>query len=267
MTVGAAGASVLEYEVKDEIAFVRLNRPDARNAMNSALGLALLDTATTIANDDSLRAVLITGNGPTFSVGGDIAEFVDGMDNLADKLTRMALLLHDALRLLMRVDAPIVTAVHGACAGGGLGLLYPADISLAASGTKFATGYGRIGLSADAGNSWFLPKLVGMRRASEMLFEDRVIDADTAADWGLINRVVPAASLADAAEAVVRKLAAGPTRGYAEMRRLLHNSWITPVDHALSEEIAALRRIGRTSDAAGAVQSFLAKRPPLFTGK
>lgn len=258
---------MIAYDVEDGIGFVRLDRPEARNAMNKDMGVALLEVATTIANDDSLRAVLITGNGPVFSVGGDIGAFADGAANLPDILTRMALLMHDAIRILTRIDAPIVTAVHGACAGGSLGLLYPADITLAAAGTKFATGFGRIGITADSGNTWYLPKFIGIRRAAEMLFEDRVIDADTAADWGLINRVVPAEQLATEAEAVVRKLAAGATRSYGEMRRLLHNSWTTTVDQALSEETAALRRVGRTADAPAAIDSFLAKRPPTFTGK
>ncbi|NNH70461.1 enoyl-CoA hydratase [Nocardia uniformis] len=258
---------MIAYDVEDGIGFVRLDRPQARNAMNKDMGAALLEVATTIADDDSLRAVLITGNGPVFSVGGDIGAFADGVADLPDTLTRMALLMHDAIRILVRIDAPIVTAVHGACAGGALGLLYPADITLAAAGTKFATGFGRIGITADSGNTWYLPKFIGIRRAAEMLFEDRVIDADTAADWGLINRVVPAEHLRTEAEAVVRKLAAGATRSYGEMRRLLHNSWTTTVDQALSEETAALRRIARTADAPAAIDSFLGKQSPTFTGK
>jgi 2-(1,2-epoxy-1,2-dihydrophenyl)acetyl-CoA isomerase len=223
--------------------------------------------ATRIANDDSLRAVLITGNGPVFSVGGDVGAFSAGATDLPDTLTRMAQPMHEAIRLLARVSVPIVTAVHGACAGGALGFLYPADITIAAAGTKFATGFGRIGIIADSGNTWYLPKFIGIRHAAEMLFEDRVIDADTAADWGLITRVVAAEQLAGEAEATVRKLAAGATRGYGEMRRLLHNSWTTTLDHALSEETAALRRIAHTADATGAIDSFLAKRQPAFTGK
>jgi 2-(1,2-epoxy-1,2-dihydrophenyl)acetyl-CoA isomerase len=258
---------LIAYEVVDDIAYVRLDRPEVRNALDMQMGEHLLEVAIRIANDDSLRAVLITGNGPVFSVGGDIGAFSEGAADLPDLLSRMALLMHEAIRLLARVSVPIVTAVHGACAGGALGLLYPADVTIAAAGTKFATGFGRIGITADSGNTWYLPKFIGIRRASEMLFEDRVIDADTAADWGLITRVVPADQVATEAEATVRKLAAGATRGYGEMRRLLHNSWTTTLDHALSEETAALRRIAHTADACGAIESFLAKRQPAFTGK
>jgi 2-(1,2-epoxy-1,2-dihydrophenyl)acetyl-CoA isomerase len=258
---------LIVYEVADGIAHVRLNRPEARNAFDMRACEQMLEVATRIAADDGLRAVLITGAGPVFSVGGDIAAFSEGAADLPDLLSRMALLMHEAFRLLARVNVPIVTAVHGACAGGALGLLYPADVTIAAAGTKFAAGFGRLGITADSGNTWYLPKFIGIRHAAEMLFEDRTIDADTAADWGLITRVVPAEQLAAEAEATVRKLAAGATRVYGEMRRLLHNSWTTSVDHALSEEVEALRRIAHTADATGAIDSFLAKRQPVFTGK
>lgn len=258
---------MIGYEVVDDIAYVRLDRPESRNALDKAMGEALLEAATRIANDGSLRAVSITGSGPVFCVGGDINAFSEGVAELPDTVTRMALLMHETLRLLARATMPIVTAVHGACAGGGLGLLYPADITIAAADTKFATGFGRIGITADSGNTWYLPKFVGIRRAAEMLFEDRVIDADTARDWGLITRVVPADRLAAEAEAAVRRLAAGATHSYGEMRRLLHSSWTTGLDHALSEETEALRRVARTADAAAAIESFRAKRQPTFTGK
>lgn len=258
---------MIVYQVVDQIAYVRLERTEARNALDQAMGEALLELATRISNDNGLRAVLITGAGPVFSVGGDISAFSDGAEDLPDTLTRMAIPMHEAIRLLARVRVPIVTAVHGACAGGALGFLYPADITIAAAGTKFATGFGRIGLTADSGNTWYLPKFIGIRRATEMLFEDRVIDAATAAEWGLINRVVPADKLESEAEATVRRLAAGATRGFGEMRRLLHNSWTTALDHALSEEAEALRRVAHTSDARGAIESFLAKQQPTFIGK
>ncbi|MFE6926108.1 enoyl-CoA hydratase/isomerase family protein [Nocardia sp. NPDC057663] len=258
---------MIGYKVVDSIAYVTLDRPASRNAFDKSMGAAFLEVATRIANDDGLRAVLITGNGPVFSVGGDIGAFSEGAQDLPDTLTRMALLMHEGIRLLARVNVPVVTAVQGACAGGALACLYAADITIAATGTKFATGFGRIGISADSGNTWYLPKFIGIRRASEMLFEDRVIDADTAAEWGLINRVVAPELVEAEAEKTVRRLAAGATRGYGEMRRLLHRSWTTTLDHALSEETVALRHVARTDDARGAIESFLNKQHPTFTGK
>jgi 2-(1,2-epoxy-1,2-dihydrophenyl)acetyl-CoA isomerase len=160
-----------------------------------------------------------------------------------------------------------VVAVHGSVAGGGLGLLYSADIALAAEGTKFATGFTKLGLSGDGGNSWFLPRLVGPRRAAEFYLEHRVLDAAEAADWGLVTRVVPADELQDQALDVVRKLAQGPTRAYGEIRRLLRDSWTATLPEQLAAETEAISRTGATGDASGAVSSFLARTTPIFQGE
>lgn len=263
-----ANGPVVEYDVKDDIAYIRLNRPHIGNAMNQEYGDVILEIATVVANHPGLRALLITGNGPTFSVGGDITAFNEATpDEMADMLTRMAIPYHEALRLFSRLDIPIVTAVHGACAGGGLGLLYIADIVIAAEGTKFATGFGKIGISGDCGTSWFLPRLIGLRRATEMYLEDRVILAATAAEWGLVNRVVTPEALAEEAENTVRRLAAGPTRAFGEIRRLLRESDRSTLAEQLSAETDALRRTGASADAPAAIASFLAKRRPTFAGK
>ncbi len=259
---------VVECDIKDDIAFIRLNRPHVGNAMNQEYADRILEIATVCANESRLRGVLITGNGRVFSVGGDISAFNSATaEELPDKLTRMAIPYHEALRTFSRLDVPIVTAVHGACAGGGMGLLYPADVALAAEGTKFATGFGLIGIPGDAGNSWYLPRLIGVRRAAEMYFENRVIYADTAAEWGLITRVVATDSLFDDAETVVRKLAAGPTKCYGAMRQLLRDSWANTVSEQFCAETDALRRISATADAPAAIASFMNKRQPVFEGK
>jgi len=138
-------------------------------------------------------------------------------------------------------------------------------LSLAES-TKFATGFGVIGLPGDGGNSWFLPKLIGMRRAAEMYLENRVIDGATAAEWGLVTRMVADDALLDEADAVVRKLAAGPTKCYGAMRQLLRDSWTNTVAEQLSAESDALRRIAATADAPAAIASFIAKRQPTYEG-
>ncbi|WP_067540499.1 enoyl-CoA hydratase-related protein [Nocardia crassostreae] len=149
----------------------------------------------------------------------------------------------------------------------GLGLLYIADIAIAAEGTKFATGFGKIGISGDCGTSWFLPRLIGVRRATEMYLEDRVILADTAAEWGLVNRVVAAEALAEEAETTARRLAAGPTRAYGAIRRLLRESGNSTLAEQLAAATDALRYTAATADAPAAVASFLAKRRPTFEGK
>lgn len=258
----------LSCTVTDGLGVLHLDRPDARNALNPALCDELHEVALRLADRTDLRALLITGSGPVFTVGGDITVFGQAEDGqLPELLRRMTSAYHETLRILSRLDAPVVTAVHGAVAGGGLGLLHVADIAFAAEGTKFSTGFTGLGLSGDGGNSWFLPRLVGPRRAAELYFEQRVLTAREAADWGLVSHVVPAGELGERALATARRLAAGPTRAYGEIRRLLRDSWRTTLSEALTAETDALARTAATSDAQRAVSAFLTKSTPEFQGR
>jgi 2-(1,2-epoxy-1,2-dihydrophenyl)acetyl-CoA isomerase len=179
----------------------------------------------------------------------------------------MVSLYHRALDLFRRLDAPLVCAVRGGVAGGGLGLAYCADIVLAADDARFTLGFGGLGLSGDGGSSWFLPRLVGPRRAAELYFEQRVLTASEAVEWGIASRVVPAASLHSEAIAVARRLADGPTRAYAEIRGLLRGSADASLTDQLAAEQAALMRTAGTPDAAEGITAFGAKRTPRFRGR
>lgn len=259
---------VLDYTVNNGVARIALDRTAARNAMNQDVADELYDVAQRVSHDPTVRAVLFVGNGKVFSVGGDIEVFASTpADELPETLARMAGRYHDALRTFARLDVPIVAAVHGAVAGGALGLIYTSDIVLAAEGTKFATGFAAIGLSGDGGNSWFLPRLVGTRRAAELYFEDRVLDAREAADWGLVTRVVPGADLSDHADSVARRLASGPTKAYGAMRQLFWQSSTTSLADQLADEAAAVGLVAATTDVVNAVASFINKQQPTFEGK
>lgn len=261
-------SKAVEMAVVDGLATVTLNRPDAKNAMNQDLADELYEIAQRIAHDSAVRAVLLTGNGKVFSVGGDINVFASTpAEEVPEVLGRMAGRYHDALRQFSRLQIPVVAAVHGAVAGGALGLIYVSDIVLAAEGTKFATGFGQIGLAGDGGNSWFLPRLVGARRAAELYFEDRVLNAQEAEDWGLITRVVLASELGEQGAAVARKLATGPTVAYGAMRALFQQSSTTTLAQQLADEAAAVGRVGSSRDAQRAFTSFIAREQPTFEGK
>jgi 2-(1,2-epoxy-1,2-dihydrophenyl)acetyl-CoA isomerase len=257
----------VEYSFQDGLATVRLNRPEARNALNQKMADELLNVAIRLAELDDLRAVLITGNGPTFTVGGDIEVFAEeSQTDLPELLRRMTIPYHAALSILAELKAPIVCAVRGAAAGGGLGLVYCADIVLAAHSAKFASGFTALGLSGDGGNSWFLPRLVGPRRAAEFYFEGRVLSAEEAREWGIVSRLVPDDSLEQEAHDVALRLAAGPTSAFSEIRRLLKGSWEATLPEQLFKETAALARTSKTEDAAGAISSFINKQRPTFRG-
>ena len=265
---GDAELQTIEYSVTDAVATVCLNRPDARNAIDMRVAEETLAVARRIATDDSIRAVLICGNGPALTVGGDIDYFLARSgEHFGALFERMTTPFHEAFRVLSRVEAPIVTAAHGAVAGGGLGFVYAADLVIAAEDTKFVTAFAALGLSGDGGGTWHLPRLIGPRRAAEAYLRNRPIDAVEALEWGLINEIVPVDKLRSRAEAVARELASGPTRGFAKMRALLRDTWRNDLSTQLQAETEALRETGDTADAARAITDFAARRSTEFTGR
>jgi 2-(1,2-epoxy-1,2-dihydrophenyl)acetyl-CoA isomerase len=263
-----AQLQTIDYAVTDAVATVCLNRPDVRNAIDMRVAEESLEVAHRIAADDSIRAVLICGNGPALCVGGDIGYFRSRSDEKFGALfARMTTPFHEAFRILSRIDAPIVTAAHGAVAGGGLGYVYAADLVIAAEGTKFVTAFAALGLSGDGGGTWHLPRLIGARRAAEAYLRNRPIEAAEALCWGLVNEIVPADELRSRAASVARELAAGPTRGLAGMRALLRETWHNDLSTQLHAETEALRHTGDTADAAAAITAFGTRRRPEFTGE
>jgi 2-(1,2-epoxy-1,2-dihydrophenyl)acetyl-CoA isomerase len=265
---GGAELKTIDYAVTDAVATVCLNRPDVRNAIDMEMAEETLDVARRIAADDSIRAVLICGNGSALTVGGDIDYFLARSgERFGTLFAQMITPFHEAFRVLSRVDAPIVTAAHGAVAGGGLGFVYAADLVIAAEDTKFVTAFAALGLSGDGGGTWHLPRLIGPRRAAEAYLRNRPIDAPEALQWGLINEIVPAEKLRSRAEAVAQELATGPTQGFARMRALLRDSWRNDLSTQLQAEIEAIRLTGDTADAARAIADFAAKRRSEFAGR
>ncbi len=268
-TDGAASRlSTLEFRVHDTLATITLNRPEAHNAIDARVASELYEVAKRCANDATIRCVLLQGRGKSFTVGGDLPFLSNAKSGeLPGLLRSMTGPFHDALRTFARLRVPIVASVQGAAAGGGLGLMHCADIVLAADNTKIALGFGSLGLTTDGGNSWFLPRLVGMRRAAELYFEGRVLNANEALEWGLVTRVVPLAELETQALACARRLASGPTQAFGEMRRLFRESLTASLSEQLAAETEALSLTSATTDAAQAIASFVGKRKPVFHGR
>jgi len=257
----------IDLTVEDGIARIVLSRPDVRNAINQQVADDLLTAAVRVAADTSVRAVLISGAGDDLTVGGDISYFTEHAgEDLGGMLRQMTTPFHLAFEVLAGLDAPIVTVAHGAVAGGGLGLVYAADVVVAADDARFVTAFGALGLSGDGGGTWHLPRRIGPARAAWAYLANEPIDALTALDWGLVTEVTKADEARERGEAVARRLAGGPTRAYAQMRALLRSSWSRSLPEQLHAEIDALATTGRTSDARGAVDAFLAKQRPTFEG-
>lgn len=259
--------TTMELSVSDGLATLRLTRPDERNAIDQRFADELLVAAVRIAGDPTVRAVLVVGDGPSLTVGGDIGYFTAQGDDLAATLRRMTTPFHLAFEVLASLDAPIVTVAQGAVAGGGLGLVYAADVVVAAEDARFVTAFGALGLSGDGGGSWHLPRRIGPARAAWAYLANEPITADQALVWGLVAEVAPPADARARGEAIARRLADGPTRAFAQMRALLRQSWDRSLPEQLGAEIEALVACAGTEDARGAVVAFLAKQRPTFHGR
>jgi 2-(1,2-epoxy-1,2-dihydrophenyl)acetyl-CoA isomerase len=254
-------------DVADGVATLRLNRPDKGNAIDTDMAADLAEAATQIAENASVRAVLIAGNGPNFTVGGDLGLFAGtAREQLPNRLRRMIDSYHLAIERLTGIDAPVVAAVRGGAGGGGLGLLYAADIVVAADDARFALGYGALGLTADGGNTWFLPRMVGMRQAQQLFLLNRRLTAQEALAFGLVSRLAPSDAVETEAAALAATLAAGPTRAYGAVRRMLRQSFETGLSDQLEAEKESIVAASRSDDAQEGIAAFVAKRRPQFRG-
>ncbi|MEW6097897.1 MAG: enoyl-CoA hydratase-related protein [Pseudomonadota bacterium] len=261
---GAAAGEPLIVQRHEGWVHVRFNRPEALNALDVATARAFLGVVESLANDDGVRAVLLSGAGRAFMAGGDLAQL-----RAAPVETAHALIgpLHQALRRLTSMRAPVVAALHGAVAGAGLSLALAADVAIAAAGTRFNLAYTRIGTSCDLGATWSLPRMVGLRRALQIALLSEDFDADRAEAWGLVARVVPAERLVEEAQALTRRLAQGPTRAYGHIKRLMRTSSGQPLDRQLDDEQSAFADCAAGEDFAEGLDAFFDKRAPRFVGR
>lgn len=252
------------------IATLTLNRPDVLNVLDEGMVAALLRHATDLGNDASVRVVVVQGAGPHFMAGGDIRMFA-ALSALppAERTARFEGFLtpvHGALELLVRLPQPVVARVHGACAGFGMSLMAACDLAIAADDAYFTTAYRHIGLTPDGSGTWSLPRIVGPRKAMELVLLSPRLTAAEALALGLVNQVVPRADLDAAVAKIAGSLASGPALALANAKRLVRES----LDHTLSEQLAAeaksIAQCAGTADFVEGIAAFLAKRPPKFEG-
>lgn len=257
----------LNLEVRDSVAHLTINRPDAANALNRQLALDLLAAAIKCDEDAEVRCVLITGAGSMFCAGGDLKSFADQGDGLPAHVKEVTAYLHAAISRLVWMDAPVVAAVNGPAGGAGLSLVCATDLAIAAESAKFVMAYTRAGLAPDGSSTYFLSKLIGMRRAKELALTNRVLSAAEALEWGLINRVVPDAELAAAAGELAISLAEGATLALGEAKRLIQQGFTETLESQMERETRAIADMARTEDAREGIAAFIAKRKPDFKGR
>ncbi len=255
----------MTLDVEDGVARLVLTRPEGRNAVDEDFATALLDAADRCAADESIRVVLLTATGRFFCVGGDVDAFAGLGENATAVVSGLAKRFHAGIFRLATMAKPLVTAINGPAAGAGLGLAILGDIALAARSAHFTVGYSAIGLTPDGGASWLLPRLIGLRRAQEMVLTNRRVGSEEAAAIGLVTRVVPDEDLAVEAAAVARALACGPTAALGECRRLLLASANADFAAQLAAEAKAIGLAAGSADGREGAAAFVAKRPARFS--
>jgi 2-(1,2-epoxy-1,2-dihydrophenyl)acetyl-CoA isomerase len=257
----------IDLTIDGPAARILLNRPEALNAWNEQFGLDLNDGVTKVAQDDSIRALLITGAGRGFSSGADLKEQRGtGQDGLPDLSSRLREIYHPIITRLREMPKPVVAAVNGPAVGIGCSLALACDLIVAAESAYFLLAFVNIGLVPDGGSTVFIPARVGYARAAEMAMLGERVPAQLALDWGLINRILPDDELEPGADALLELLAHGPTTSYAGSKRLLNRRIYADLAGQLDAEAEAQRGQGQSQDFIEGVLAFLESRPPNFTG-
>jgi 2-(1,2-epoxy-1,2-dihydrophenyl)acetyl-CoA isomerase len=263
----AEGAVLLELHA-DGVAHLRLNRPDASNGLDMELLKALHVAVMQVHGDGRVRALLLSGEGKHFCAGGDVHAFLSKGETLPAYIRMATSYLQIVVALLMKLNAPVVTAVQGfAAGGGGMGLVCSSDMVVAGVSSKFLTGATRVAMVPDAGVTVTLTQLVGFRKAMEIVMLNPVIDAAEALRIGLVTRVVPDDRILDEALALARQVAAGAPAALAATKRLMWNGLGLGVDACMPEENNTQALLAGTKDALEGLSAVIEKRAPKFTGR
>jgi enoyl-CoA hydratase/carnithine racemase len=265
------GTSELLCEIRSRVALITLNRPEARNALSERLTPALRRMIKQCGDDPKVGSLLISGAGNAFCAGGDVKGMGNDTGNaeiaLEERIADLRMKQRTLTGALVAVRKPTIAALPGPAAGAGLALALACDIRIAAESAIMATGYARIGLTGDYGIAWLLTRLAGTSRARELMFLSERIDARRAETLGLINRVVPDAELREAAFALAKTLAEGPSIALASIKDNLDHAVTSDLLDSMDQEAENLIKAARTSDHKEAVRAFIEKRKPAFSGQ
>jgi 2-(1,2-epoxy-1,2-dihydrophenyl)acetyl-CoA isomerase len=255
------------FDIDGGVATITFNRPDSAHAMDLSLMRELMHAAIRCDEDPAIRAVIATGSGRFFSAGGDLAGFADAGDEAGTLLKEMTTYFHAAVSRFSRMNAPIIAAVNGVAAGAGFSFVAACDLAIAAESAMFTSAYTAASLTPDGSSTYFVPRLVGMRRAMELMLTNRRLSAAEALEWGLINRVVPDGELIDTARSLAAGLATGGTLAYGAVKRMLHESFAGTLETQMETEARSIAAMSHTRDGREGIDAFLAKRAPEFRGE
>jgi 2-(1,2-epoxy-1,2-dihydrophenyl)acetyl-CoA isomerase len=260
--MSATSNPVIDLAIRDHIAFLTLIRPEAANTIHLPFARELLTAAFAIEAAGA-RAVVLHGQGKNFCFGGDLKGMIASGGEVNTYLSELTATLHAAIVHLARLNAPVIAAVNGSAAGAGMGLVLAADYAIAARSAKFVAAYTAVGLTPDASCTFLLPRAVGYKRAMELLLTNRVLDAEEALDWGLVNEVVDDDQLARAAAACAARFAAGPSESFGAVKRLMAESEPGLEAH-LGRESRSIAARGGSAEGREGIAAFLEKRTPRY---
>ncbi|HEY9034521.1 MAG TPA: enoyl-CoA hydratase-related protein [Pseudomonadales bacterium] len=257
----------IELVIDQSLARLTLNRPDAANGITPQMAEELMQAIGECALNPRLRALLITGNGKLFCAGGDVKSFAAFGDNAPLQIRRLMVDLHAAISQLARLPIPVIIAVNGPAAGAGFGLACAGDIVFAGESAHFTMAYTAIGLSPDAGASYFLPRLIGLRRTQQLMLTNRRLSAHEAEQWGIVTEVVADDLLLQTALDCAMTLANGPTRAFHSVKRLLLQSVQHGLESQLENEAVLMTEMAGSDDGRTGITAFASRQKPVFTGR
>jgi len=257
----------LLVDVTDNVATITLNRPEAYNALNLQLAGELFHAVLAADEGQEIRCIVVTGAGKAFCGGGDVKDFADNLPTAGVLIKELASYVHGAISRLCRSPKPVIIGVNGVAAGGGMSLALSGDLVVAAESAKFTMAYAKIAATPDASASYFLPRLIGIRRALELHYTNRTLAAREALDWGLVNRVIPDAEFRSALAALARELAQGPTLAFGGAKLLFHQSTQESLETQMELEAQAIARSAHTEDFKAGVTAFARKKTVTFHGR
>ena len=258
----------INFKIENEIAYIELNRPKQYNSLNQTMADDLFKVSLECDDNPKIRSVLMTGSGEdAFCAGGDVNSFYKFGNKTSSHLKEVTTTLHGAISRLSRMNAPLIVAVNGVAAGAGFSFVGFADIAIASTNATFVSAYSKIGLTPDGSSTYFLPRIIGTRRYTELILTNRVLSANEALDWGLINKVVDFKDLKDEANNLAKKLASGPTLAFGKLKNLVNNSFLDSLEGQMEYEARMISDSAKTKDGMNGIDAFVNKKQVSFRGE
>ena len=259
--------STMSYRVADGVAHLRLDRPEGANAMNVDFSKDIREVMIAIEHDPTVKSVAVTAEGKVFSAGGDLKEFASLGDELPAIASGLVTDYHAATYRMNRVPKPFIAGVRGAAGGAGLSFMCAFDLVVAGESAKFTVGYTKAAMTPDGTSTYFLARHIGLRRAMELTLTNRVLSAQEALDWGLVNMVVPDEDVDATATSLAERLAAGASRSIGVAKRLIYEGYESSLEEAGEREAQEIVKSMATVDGKEGINAFASRREPEYRGE